>query len=143
MIAGISSSLGYYTKNTYRSTVTNFYFKPGLVSYENVAFKYLNRLNFLGYIPVVGAVMGSIRVEMMRYGNSRPPSGANEKEQGTREFTAFVISQIVRGFFEFIGAGLLFVIPDLVVTLIRNPVTVRRGSNISMSSYKSLEPATV
>lgn len=136
MSAGITSSLGYYSDDTHSDTVAYWYLNTNAATSADVdGSTTMNALNFLGYIPVVGAGVAIARAYVMSHGNSQSPSDKDEIPQGKREFTAFVISQIVRAFFEFVGAGFLFIIPDLIVTHMRDSQQEDGNQTTSISAY--------
>lgn len=61
-------------------------------------------INFLGYIPLIGMVVGGARI----WGRAIEDSDASLGER-TYHF--------IRGSIEFLGGGLLLLIPDLIVTI--------------------------
>lgn len=63
-----------------------------------------NLVNFLGYIPLVGLIVGIYRIRF----------AADHSHVGYKN------TQRMRAVFEITGLGLLMLIPDLIMTLYRN-----------------------
>ena len=61
--------------------------------------------NILGYIPVIGILIGAVRIDTARRENLS---------------MATKVTMIVRGILEIMGLGLLFLIPDLIVSIGRH-----------------------
>ncbi len=72
--------------------------------------KEMNILNGAGYLPVVA---GAYRINQY----ARPLMKKGPDNQLTKTEKLFFAVQIARGVIEFLGGGLLFLIPDIILTL--------------------------
>lgn len=73
-----------------------------------------NILNVLGWFPLLGTVIGSVRI-----GNMIIVSIADEKS-GKRSHTKYYILSVTRGVVEIFSFGFVFVIPDVIASITRN-----------------------
>ena len=78
--------------------------KVSHADFQEGAYKGINRINALGYIPIVGIAMGILRITDATQ-NRASLSAAGKKVQ------------VIRGVSEILGVGLLFSIPDQIVTI--------------------------
>ena len=90
-----------------------FGFKSEFLCQEaNLGENYIGRnvVTVLGYFPLAGLIVGIARIAF---------SYKKMQTDQSADGHAFYAIQITRGVFEIVGLGLLFLIPDLVVTAIR------------------------
>lgn len=105
----VESTFGFHTRNT----VPGPYEFNGSKNLEKLASAdaiFLNCFQILGYIPVLGLIPCAIRLIGAQKDPSEPPEVKT--------------AHAVRGVFEGLGLGILYLIPDLFVTAQRfNPST--------------------
>lgn len=79
-----------------------------------------NVTHILGYFPLVGLIIGIMRIVQSRK--------EMEKDLPSEKQAGYAVLQ-VRGAFEIIGAGVLFLFPDLIITAIRAASAYQRRKN--------------
>lgn len=69
----------------------------------------MNVMNVASYIPIIGSAVGAYRI--WSHGNFLSADSTTMKIIG--------VAQILRGIVEFASGGLLFLIPDIIVSVLR------------------------
>ncbi len=106
--ARVSDSFGFMTSNyLHEQKICNKF------SNENNGAKY-NAFIVLSYIPVIGGLFTAAMRMVSAIGVLRESRISSETNKGRWAFC-----QIARGIFEGLGAGLLFLIPDIIATIAR------------------------
>jgi hypothetical protein len=108
---------------------------------EDILLTLMNINNALSYIPIIGTIIGIVRLIIFSKFYS------SNKEKLNEESKKFYIAQISRGLFELTSCGFLLSIPDLIITLKRNKPMDTVNINfqaraVSASDYASQDSTT-
>jgi len=108
----ISQVFGYHTDRTAKNDKGSFY--GGNYDSYNITWdaKNFNITNLLGYFPGIALMSTIVRFVGILWAMKTPADSSDMK--------AFNITMFIRGGIEGIGAGLLFLLPDLIVSFNRH-----------------------
>ncbi len=99
-----------FTSHTYRE-----YKGIEGLGFEKLGIHTLNASKACGYIPLLGLITGVIK--MILASNVYKGISASEDPEKRNNLRKFTVILVVRAVCEFIGLGLLFLIPDAIATV--------------------------
>lgn len=90
------------------------YFNTAYIREENVkkTHRIINLMNALGYVPILGTIIGIARIVFFQKPNA-------DGESYSRKEKSFSRFQIARGCIETLSIGIILIIPDIIFSINR------------------------
>jgi hypothetical protein len=90
-----------------------FHYKDNYSENESTKIFVHNLANVVGYLPIIGTIVGLVRMIFTLYNIFSNDTLENEQKE-------FYRAQIYRGSVEFLSLGIMFIVSDIIVTRARN-----------------------